>query len=256
MKATNFIKENKSISIYATFLLLTFVFLWLIKFFNISYPLTITTQQTSGELVVVGEGKVDITPNLATVDLGIVANNVRTVEEVQSQINKTNNAIVDEMKKIGIDKKDIKTSNYSISPNYNYTTGGNGQISGYNGNATVTVKVHDTSKLPQVLTSSTKAGANQIIGTNYSIENPENYREEARSKAIANAKEQAQKIANSLGVHLGKAVNIVESTGNQGPIPMAYGKSEALMMGGGAAPDLQPGTQTITSTVTVYFEKR
>ena len=94
------------------------------------------------------------------------------------------------------------------------------------------------------------------MGTNYSIDKPENYQEQARSKAITNAKEQAQKLASQLGIRLGKVTNIVESTIDNGPRPMLY-KAEAMSLGGKAAPapDLQPGTQTITSTVTLYFEK-
>ena len=95
------------------------------------------------------------------------------------------------------------------------------------------------------------------MGTNYSVESPEKYREQARNKAIANAKEQAQKLANELGIRLGKVTNIVESTNDNGPFPMMY-KTEAVSLGGGNAPsaDLQPGTQTISSSVTLYFEKR
>jgi len=252
-----FLKENKIIVIYTWILAITLIFLWLIKYLNISYPLTITTKAASAELAVVGEGKVDITPNNASVDLGIVTNEAKSVDDAQIQINKVNNAIVENLTQLGINKSDIKTSNYSIMPNYDYTKGGAGTITGYNGNTTVTVKVKDTSKLPDVIAAATKGGANQVMGTNYSVESPEKYREQARNKAISNAKDQAQKLASELGIRLGKVTNIVETTNDKGPVPMLY-KSEAMSMGGGNAPspDLQPGTQTITSSVTLYFEKR
>lgn len=253
-----YLSENKVVSTYAVLLVLTVLFLWFISHFNIAYPLTITQKTTSGELAVVGTGKIDIVPDTANVELGIVVNNAKTVDEAQNQINQVNNAIVSEMQKLGINKDDIKTSNYSISPNYNYQVNPNGQISGYNGNATVTIKVKDTSKLADVIQAGTKAGANQVMGTSYSIDKPENFREQARTKAIENAKEQAQKLASNLGIRLGKIVNIVESTGNdQYPIPMLAKSPMGMGMGGGAAsPDLQPGTQTITSTVTLYFDKK
>lgn len=253
----NYFKENKLIANYAWILILTVLFLWIVNYFNISYPLKISSSQASGELAVVGEGKIDITPNNASVDLGIVTNDAKSVDDAQNQINKVNNAIVENLTQLGIDKKDIKTSNYSIMPNYDYTKGGAGTITGYNGNTTVTVKVKDTSKLPDVIAAATKGGANQVMGTNYSVDSPEKYREQARNKAIANAKEQAQKLASELGIRLGKVTNIVESTNDNGPFPMIY-KSEAVSMGGGNAPspDLQPGTQTISSSVTLYFEKR
>lgn len=250
------IKENKIIPTYAILLIITLVFLWLVSYFNISYPLSVTQKSASGELAVVGVGKVDIVPDTASVDLGIVVNNASNVIQAQSQINKVNNSIVEAESALGIAKSDIKTSNYSISPNYDYSKGGAGEIVGYNGNTTVTIKVKDTSKLPQVIEVATSAGANQVTDTSYTVDKPETYQEQARQKAIDNAKEQAQKLASQLGIHLGKVTNFVESTTNPGPIPMTYSKTEMGMGGGTApAPDLQPGTQTITSTVTLYFDK-
>lgn len=254
MKLSSF-KENKIISTYSALLILTILGLLIINALNISYPLTVTQKNASGELAVVGVGKVDIVPDTASVDLGIIANNSASVVDTQTQINKVNNAIVDSLKQLGIEKTEIKTSNYSITPNYDYSRGGNGTITGYNGNATVTVKVKQTDKLPQVIEAATRAGANQVIGTNYSIDKPENYQEQARGKAITNAKEQAQKLASQLGIRLGKVTNIVESSNNPGPIPMMYAEKSMGMGGGTSAADLQPGTQTITSTVTLYFEK-
>ena len=250
-----FVQTNKILTTYSLILILTFIFLWVVNFFNISYPLTITSMQTSGELAVVGVGKVDIIPDTASVDLGIVVSDVKTVDEAQTKMNTVNNAIVESVKKVGIDEKDVKTSNYSITPTYNYDRGAN-SITGYSGNATVTIKVRDTSKLPAVIQEATKAGANQVMGTNYLVDKPETYREKARQMAINNAKEQAQKLASQLGIRLGRVTNIVESSNGTGPIPMMYAEKSIGMGGQAPAPDLQPGTQTITSTVTLYFEKR
>jgi len=249
--------ENKHLHLTAGILVLVIVALWIVNVLNISYPVDVTTRQASGELAVVGEGKVDVIPDTASVDLGIVVNDADTVESAQQQINTVNNAIVAAVTALGVEKENIKTSNYSINPNYNYESNPNGTISGYNGNATITVKVKDTTLLPQVMTAATSAGANQVIGTNYSVDNPEVYREKARDEAIANAKEQAKKLAGELGIKLGKVVNMVEATNNTGPFPM-YERAYDVGLGGSNAvtPDLQPGSQTITSTVTLYFDKR
>lgn len=222
--------------------------LFFVKFFNLSYPLSVTSSNISSELSVVGEGKVDARPDTVNVDAGIVVNASPTVEEVQKSINDINNKIIGALDKLMIAKGDIKTTNYSIYPNYDQAN----HITGYNGNVTVSVKVRDIDKVSQVIEEMTRAGANQIQGTNYSIDKPEKFREEARNLAIQNAKEQAQKLANNLGIKLGRVVNIVESSG-YGPLPMMNRYSSGM---GGGGPDIEPGTQTITSTVTLYFEKR
>lgn len=223
-----------------------------VKIFDISYPISVTTRIASGELSVVGEGKVDVAPDTASVEAGIVVSDVKTVSEAEKKISETNNNIVTSLEKLGIDKKDVKTTNYSISPNYNYEAGKNA-ITGYNGNATLSIKIRKIEMLPQVVTSVTGAGANQVYNTSFAVDDPGKAREEAREKAIQNAKEQAEKLARSLGIKLGRIVNIVESAPQGGPISILRAAPEGL---GGAAPDLQPGTQTITSVVTLYFEKR
>jgi len=105
----------------------------------------------------------------------------------------------------------------------------------------------------KVIETATTAGANQIQGSRFVVDKPELYREEAREKAIKNAKEQAEKMAKNLGIKLGKIVNIIESSPSQ-PIAF-YGKAYAEGLGGGG-PILEQGTQTVTSVVTLYFEKK
>lgn len=246
--------SNKNFHFSIALFVLAIVTLWIIDTLNIAYPINITTRQVSAELAVVGEGKVDVIPDTGIVTLGIVVNNVVTVEEAQKKINEVNNSIVASLEELGINEEDIKTSNYSINPSYNYR-GNERTINGYNGNASLTVKVRDIDLLPKVITNSTEAGANQVLGTNFVIDEPEKYREDARDKAIENAREQAKKLADKLGIKLGKVTNIVESDSSAPPIYEARSLSlEGL--GGVEAPDLQPGSQTISSTVTLYFEKR
>ncbi|OGM02784.1 hypothetical protein A2115_01755 [Candidatus Woesebacteria bacterium GWA1_41_8] len=225
-----------------------------IKTFDIAFPISVVSKTASSELSVVGEGKVDVTPDTAYVDAGITINNEISVEAVQKKITDINNSIISEVKSLGVDEKNITTSDFSIMPNYQYDNGRN-DISGYNGNATITIKTQDLGLVSKVVEGATKAGANRIQSLRFAVDNPDKYREQAREQAIANAREQAQKIAQTLGIQLGKVTNFVESSPQT---PLAF-ESRALApvgMGGGAAPDIQPGTQTITSTVTLYFEKK
>lgn len=247
--------ERKSLIFYISFLLITLIFLFLIKYFNIYYPLHVTNRSVSSELAVVGVGKVDVIPDTATIDLGIAVSNAPSVDEAQKGLEKINNNIINELIKLNIAKEDIKTSNYSITPNYSYDQGNQNKIVGYNGNVTIAVMVRTVNRVGIIIQESTKAGANQVNGTNYSVKNPDRFRQEAREKAISNARLQAQKLAQSLGIRLGKISNIVESTPNSvGPIYAE--KTMGIGSAVGAPPIMEPGTQTITSEVTLYFEKR
>ena len=248
-------KERLNGVIFFTVMLVV-IALWLIKTLNISYPVTITSVTRSGELSVVGEGKVDVVPDIAYINVGITVNNAGSVSDARSGIDSVNNKIIDSLKNLKIPKKDIKTTNYSVSPNYTYDNNEN-RIKGYNGNASLTIKVVQLDTVAQVIEAATAAGANEIQGTSFVVDKPENYREEARNKAIKNAQDQAAKLAQSLGIKLGKVTNIIES-GSSPVVPM-YDRAAVMssgLGGGGSAPAIEPGSQTITSTVTLFFEKR
>ena len=253
-------EQPKVTSLHLSIVLLgavTLIVFFILNFFNISFPISITTTATSGELSVVGEGKVDVVPDIAEVSAGITVNNVKTADEAERKISETNNKIIDAITALGIQKEDIKTSSYSVNPDYTYEPlGGRNTPSGYSGNATVTIKVKDANKVGQVITAATGAGATNVNNNGFTVDDPAKYREEARNKAIENAKEQAQKLASQLGIRLGQVTNIVESSDGGYPLPM-YGKEDqVLRVGGGVPPEIEPGTQTVTSTVTLFFERR
>lgn len=245
-------EPKKIISLYASILVLTIIALFSIKIFDISYPLSVSTTSKSSELAVVGEGKIEVISDSASIQAGISIINASSVSDAQKTINETNNRIIDAVEKIGIKKSDIKTSNYSINPAYSLE-GGKNNTSGYNGDATIAIKVKSIDLVPSVIDEVTKAGVNQVFVSGFNVENPQKYREEARNKAIENAKEQANKLASSLGIKLGKITNIVESSPSS---PILYSTAPDMAGRGGVSTKIEPGTQTITSTVTLYFEKR
>lgn len=233
---------------------ITLLTLLVVQASGLSFPMHITmTTGSSADFSVVGEGKIEVVPDTGYIEVGITVNKAATAEDAQDQIAEVNNQLVQEMQEFGIKPEDIKTTNYSVNPNYDYSNGGSGTIQGYNGNAQLSIKVKKAESLGEIAQAATAAGATDIYNTRFDVENPETYREQARTKAIENAKEQAAKLAKQLGIKLGRVTNVVESSGLNPIYPMYD-----LKMGGGGvgSAELQPGQQTITSTVTLYFEKK
>ena len=267
--------------------LTVFVLLVLIRIFNVAYPVDIkvTNTSVSSELSVVGDGKVEIKPDTAYIDAGISVSRATTAADAKERMTRVNNAIIAAVKGLGISEADITTSNFSINPEYDYgdpqrlmkdlpnaetstsTTSvspdtmmmpepSNSRIVGYTGNATVAIKLKDTSKASQVIEKVTAAGANNVGSPRFSVDKPEKYREEARNKAIANAKEQAEKLAKQLGIKLGKITNMVEGGGSYPMYDRAYGGAAMNAEMKSEPPVIEEGTQTVSSTVTLYFERK
>lgn len=247
-------KQYSALLIVVVSVIMVLATLVIIKEANIYYPVKITTTQSS-DFVITGEGQVDVTPDTAYLDLGITVLNEPSAESARIKINEANNKIIEAATKNGIAKEDIKTSNYNIAPRENFSREGTPTATTYYGNANVSIKTKDLGKAEQLTEVLTTAGANSV-SVRFGIDDPNKYREEARNKAIENAKEQAKELSENLGIRLGRVTNAVESGKAMPPIMMDATKAFAPMgMGGSGTPSFEPGTQTITTTMTLYFEK-
>jgi uncharacterized protein len=205
------------------------------------------------------EGKVSATPDTATVNLGILVEG-DTAEEVQDESSEKINKVVAFVEGQGINENDIQTSGFNINPRYNYTDG-KSKIIGYQASQSVVVKIKNIDEsselVGQILSGATDNGANQINGVSFGLDDPDELKNQARKLAIANAKEKASELAKEAGLKLGKIVSLSESGGNT-PFPYVERSvsSDLGIGGGGVAPNIQPGSQEITQTMTITFELR
>lgn len=200
-----------------------------------------------------GEGKTSAKPDIGQVELSVVTESSSAATAQKDNVAKMNN-IIKGMKDFGIKDEDLKTSNYSINPKYNYRDG-KSYIIGYEVTQSLEVKIRDLDKTSTILQKASELGSNQVGSLVFTFDDPEKVRAEARTKAIDNAKQKAQELANSLGVSLGKITSFSEgSSGYPSPVYYAENKSAYGMGGGGAAPDIQTGENEITSTVTISYE--
>ncbi|MEJ0021090.1 MAG: SIMPL domain-containing protein [Candidatus Doudnabacteria bacterium] len=201
------------------------------------------------------DGKASAAPDLATINIGVISSG-STAKQVQDDMTAKANSITDFAKQQGIDPKDITTSNFSVSPTYDYQNGKN-TINGYQGNQSITVKVHGVDKstdtLSKILGGAATNGSNQIQGVSFSFEDPDNLKQQARLMAVAKARANAQDLASASGLTLGKVISISEGSSNiPGPIP--YGISPGVAADVKSLPTIEPGSQDVTVTVNVTFE--
>lgn len=246
-------KQYSALIVASVSVILVLVALVVIKEANIYYPVKITTTQAS-DFVITGEGQVDVTPDTAYLELGITVLNEVSAEEARNKINQANNKIIEAATQNGIAKEDIKTSNYNIAPREQFTREGTPTATTYYGNANISIKTKDLTKAQDLTQILTQAGANSV-NVRFGVDDPNKYREEARNKAIENAKKQAKELADNLDIRLGKVTNAVEGNVGVPPIMMDTKAMNVEGMGGASAPIFEPGTQTITTSVTLYFEK-
>ncbi len=211
---------------------------------------------TSNTVSFTGEGKVTAKPDVAVVNLSIVTESVNS-KTAQDDNSKKSKAVTEYLKKQGIEEKDIKTTGYNIYPQYKYAPyGGQPTITGYQVNQSLEVKIRNLENVSSILDGVVSAGANQINGLSFQIDDPDALQAEARKKAIEDAKKKADELEGQVGIKLGKIVSFSENTGGY-PIPMYY---ESKMvdgrggMGGGAGPSLPAGENEIVVNVYLTYQ--
>lgn len=205
------------------------------------------------EITVSGEGKTFIKPDIAIVTLGIT-NEANKAADAVKENNTKMNEIIKAVKDLGVEEKDITTTNYNLSPKYNYTESKGSFIDGYTLSQQIQVKIRNFDKIAEVLQKATSLGANTIDQLQFTVDDLEKVKAEAMKEAVTKAKEKAQNIAKASGIDLGRLVNVYEDYYSQDYSAPSY-KAEG-MGGGGAetpAPDIQVGEQEIRVKMNLVY---
>lgn len=209
-----------------------------------------------------GEGKITAVPDSATLSVGITQKGT-TVQDAKDKTNSATQKVLLTLKALGILEKDIKTTNYSINPNYGSSNEGvqmmypirdnETNITGYTVTQNLEIKIKQTDNVNKAIDAVTKSGANLVGGVNFTFSDEmlEKLENTARKDAVTNAKKKAQSLANASGLRLGKIVNVVESSS----FPRLM-FAEALKT---ESPDntptqVTPGENTVIINVIIYYE--
>lgn len=205
------------------------------------------------EITINAQGKAYAKPDVAVTQFGVTTEGKKTQTVVKENTEKMN-AVIKAIKDLGVDEKDIQTTAYNLSPQYDWKESGRIFL-GYKLNQQVTVKIRNFEKIGDILDSATEKGVNEIGNLQFTIDDIEKFRAEARVKAIESAKEKAKNMVETAGLKLGKITNIYEDYYSY-PQPYPYDLEKS--MGTGAvttnfAPEIQSGELEITATINLTY---
>ncbi len=239
-----------SISVILAFFIILFAYIKLAG--PIPFSVNSVTTQKTDTFSVSGEGEVSVSPDLALVTVGVSAS-ADTLKQAQDQMNQTINKVSDAVKKLGVEDRDIQTTNYNITPTYDFREGGQ-RITGYSGSTNLTIKVRNLDRVNSVIDASTSQGANQVGGVSFDIEDRTKAENQAREKAVEEAKSRAENAARIAGFKLGRIINYQENFGGlPRPIPLL---SQGAVSKDSVPTQIEPGSQIVTVIVTLSYEIR
>lgn len=238
-------------------IIIFFALLFVYSKWGPAIPFSTTTQNKGEPLMVTETGKVAVTPDIAKVTVGIEKQG-QSLKQVQNDLNITSKKLTDELKKLGIEEKNIKTINYSVYPEYDYQNSPY-KIIGYKVSTSYEIRITDFEVVNDALVVATGSGANVIGNISFEIneKTKEEYTQKAREEAVGKAKNKAKGLAKTAGISLGKIININESFGTNYPRPIMYSKEIAV--GDSNKPEVAnvtPGETEIEVTITLSYEIR
>jgi uncharacterized protein YggE len=216
-------------------------------------PLAVRAADTPPPTIsVTGEATVSAPPDLAEVDGGVTTQ-AKTAREASDANNKAMAAVLAALKGAGVAEADIRTSRLSLQPQMapaRPSTDTPAAIVGYRASNRVTIRMHDMAKVANTIDTLLAAGANDIGGVNFMVSNASKWLDEARPKAIADARRKAEIYAKAAGVTLGAPLSISEDSSN-GPIAP---KMFRAGLSQGIPTPIAAGDEPLTIIINVSYE--
>lgn len=203
---------------------------------------------------ITGTGKVTVTPDRYTFNVGVQTVGA-TVDDAVRENNQRIAAVVAALKKAGATDAEVRTSNFSIMPQQDYSQGRMPRILGYQVNNTVTVTRKSVTDAGKLLQAALNAGVNTSSGLQFEVSDQSKGRDEGLRGAFNDAKAKASLLAQAAGRTLGRAMSITEGAAAERP-PIVYGKAAGVVAQAAVAESVtvESGTQEQTYMVSVIFE--
>ncbi|MHA6718709.1 SIMPL domain-containing protein [Sphingomonas sp. RS6] len=201
-------------------------------------------------LDVVAEGASVQTPDLATIQAGVVTNAPTAADAMRQNAAKMAD-ILAALRKAGVAERDLQTASINLNPQYRYKENEPPAVTGYQASNQVTVRFRDIAKSGAILDALVAQGANSISGPSLSVDKSDAALDAARRDAIARARARADLYASAAGMRVDRILMISEGDAPAAPRPGPI----AMEMTRSVAPQTEvvPGEQRITATLSVRF---
>ncbi len=208
-------------------------------------------------IAVTGTAEISVAPDICYMSFTVETKDksaIKAYNENNEIMNRVNSAI----KALGIEAKDLNTSEFSITPQYYYDDKISRNVfDGYLVHNTLNVKVRELPKVGKLLDAAVNSGATMVSGVSFTVENPKKYNVELREQAIKAAYTKATQMATLTGVKLGKPISISEAEPNNYYQYYAQANVASSMYrdgGGESAPSIEAGEFKVAHTVYITYE--
>ena len=204
-------------------------------------------------LTVTGESTVTAKSDMATIHLSVETSPLNVKAAVRENAN-TMTAVCHAVIPSGADASKIETSNYQVYPQNTYDDKGRVKNTKYSCTNSMNVEVSRLDKTGDIMDAAVAAGANRIDSIDFSVKNPQIYKDQALREATADALRKANIMAAALGRSVVNVISVSEDSHNVVPYRVMKNNLMAARSAEDESTPLDPGDAKMESHVTVVFE--
>lgn len=198
-----------------------------------------------------GEGTVSVKPDRATVSVG-AWHQADTAIEAQSRVNEIIDKATEEIRKVEAEGMVVQTSGLSLSPVYDYQRNEEPKITGYRASIMLTVRIDDIDKTGTVIDAAMKTGVNQMHGVSFSLKDDSGARRDALRKAVQDARQKAEAIADALDRPIRDLLEVSEQ-GVSVPVISRGVESFRTMAADSAPTPIEAGEIEVSASVNISY---
>jgi uncharacterized protein YggE len=199
-----------------------------------------------------GDASVSVKPDQLKLNVGVTTQ-AATAQEASDQNAAQVTAVIAALKKVMGATADIKTVGYSVTPLYKYPpNGGTPTLTGYTANNSVEVTTGDLSLAGKLIDTAVQAGATNVQGLRFALQDAEPARAEALRMATLQAKRHAEAIATGLSARLGSVIAAAE--GGTVSVINTDVRGLGAATGGTTPTPVETGMVEVSATVTLEIE--
>ena len=206
----------------------------------------------SPTLSVNGEGIVEAAPDRAAISIGVVTQD-KDAARAQSANAKAAQDVINSIVALGVERKNINTSDYSFRPTYRQEANRQSILSGYEVRNTVHVMLDDLELVGKVIDTALNHGANNIDSLDFGIKNRKKLQDEALVLAIRDARQRADLVAHELGKTITGVQDISINLGGVGAMRMNKMYAMAAMADMDSATPIEAGTLSCSASVHIIY---
>jgi len=202
----------------------------------------------SNRIIVSGEAAVSVEPDLVQIRAGVTTD-AKSAQEAADANAKAMTEVSNAVRALGVPDTDVQTARYSLQPVYEAGPQNRNRLVGFQASNSLLITIRERDRIGELIDQVVGVGANTMGNIEFMVSEPSKHLDDARKRAVEDARRRAELYASAAGVKLGRPIEIIEQSATVPPQPMMMMRSAAQQQ-----TPISPGERTLRLSISVAYE--